>query len=268
LKDGYTLYTQLAGPSDGQKHFSIRSFSSFYFQFSTMADGELHEKPRPESTYSSGSSIKDMEETGFTAVSEARVTELARQMSHASAPGLSRVSTGRTLVDVNPFNLDPNTHPELDPSSPKFNARQWVKTLVHQHVSSSGDVLKAGFSFRNLNVHGFGTPTDFQKDVLNIFYSIPEAIRGMLGGAGSSPRKTKIQILQDFEGVVSPGEMLVVLGRPGSGCSTFLKTVAGETHGFHVGDGSVINYQGIPPEVMHTRFRGEVVYQAETDGII
>ncbi|KAA8901298.1 ABC-2 type transporter-domain-containing protein [Sphaerosporella brunnea] len=210
-----------------------------------------------------------MQEPGFTAISEARVTELARQISHASAlggpAGLSRVSTAKTLVDVNPFAIDPNTHPELDPSSPKFNARQWVKTLVHHHTSHSGEVLKAGFSFRNLNVHGFGTPTDFQKDVLNIFYGIPDMIRDVIGGGGASSRKTKIQILRDFEGVLNAGEMLVVLGRPGSGCSTFLKTIAGETHGFHVGDGSVVNYQGIPPEAMHSRFRGEVVYQAETD---
>jgi ATP-binding cassette subfamily G (WHITE) protein 2 (PDR) len=233
-----------------------------------MADGDYNEKPRrPESTHSSE---EDIEEAGFTALSEARVTELARQISHASVPAhaaeLSRISTGKTLVDVNPFALDPNTHPELDPSNPKFNARQWVKTLVHHHTSHSGDVLKSGFSFRNLNVHGFGTPTDFQKDVLNIFYSVPEKVAGLFGGANN--RKTKIQILRDFEGVVRAGEMLVVLGRPGSGCSTFLKTVAGETHGFHVGDGSVINYQGISPEVMHTRYRGEVVYQAETDGMI
>jgi ABC-type hemin transport system ATPase subunit len=38
--------------------------------------------------------------------------------------------------------------------------------------------------------------------------------------------------------------MLLVLGRPGSGCSTMLKTIAGETHGLYVADNSHINYQG------------------------
>ena len=56
--------------------------------------------------------------------------------------------------------------------------------------------------------------------------------------------KTKIQILRDFEGLVKSGELLVVLGRPGSGCSTLLKTLSGETHGFYIGSGSHINYQG------------------------
>ena len=56
--------------------------------------------------------------------------------------------------------------------------------------------------------------------------------------------KTKIQILRDFEGLVKSGEMLVVLGRPGSGCSTLLKTISGETHGFFIDSTSHINYQG------------------------
>ena len=59
--------------------------------------------------------------------------------------------------------------------------------------------------------------------------------------------------------------MLVVLGRPGAGCSTLLKTISGETHGFFIDDQSEINYQGIPMKKMHNDFRGECIYQAETD---
>ena len=59
--------------------------------------------------------------------------------------------------------------------------------------------------------------------------------------------------------------MLVVLGRPGSGCSTLLKTISGETHGFYIDEKSEINYQGIPKEMMHKDFRGECMYQAEVD---
>ena len=55
-----------------------------------------------------------------------------------------------------------------------------------------------------------------------------------------------------------------MLGRPGSGCSTFLKTISGETHGFKVDSISEINYQGISARQMHNQFRGEAIY-AETD---
>jgi ABC-type multidrug transport system ATPase subunit len=50
-----------------------------------------------------------------------------------------------------------------------------------------------------------------------------------------------------------------------SGCSTFLKTIAGETHGLWLDEGTDIQYQGISWDEMHSRFRGEVIYQAETE---
>lgn len=50
-----------------------------------------------------------------------------------------------------------------------------------------------------------------------------------------------------------------------SGCSTFLKTIAGETHGLSLEKRSDIQYQGISWEEMHSQFRGEVIYQAETE---
>jgi ATP-binding cassette subfamily G (WHITE) protein 2 (PDR) len=56
--------------------------------------------------------------------------------------------------------------------------------------------------------------------------------------------ESRIEILKGIEAVVEPGEMLLVLGRPGSGCSTLLKTLAGQTHGFNVDSGSKFNYQG------------------------
>lgn len=78
-------------------------------------------------------------------------------------------------------------------------------------------------------------------------------------------KQQRIDILHDLEGVLHAGEMLAVLGPPGSGCSTLLRTIAGDTHGFHLSDDSVMNYQGIEPKQMHTAFRGEAIYTAEVD---
>jgi len=52
-----------------------------------------------------------------------------------------------------------------------------------------------------------------------------------------------------------------------SGCSTFLKTIAGETHGLHLDAKKdlQVQYEGISWDDMHSRFRGEVIYQAETE---
>ena len=57
-------------------------------------------------------------------------------------------------------------------------------------------------------------------------------------------RKRKVQILNGIDGVLDAGEMLVVLGPPGSGCTTFLKTIAGEMNGIYLDGDSHLNYRG------------------------
>lgn len=69
----------------------------------------------------------------------------------------------------------------------------------------------------------------------------------------------------EFNGYARPGEMVLVLGRPGSGCSTFLKTIANQRGGFMGVDGEV-RYGGIGATEMGDRYKGEVVYNQEDDG--
>ena len=71
-------------------------------------------------------------------------------------------------------------------------------------------------------------------------------------------------ILHDFTGVVRDGEMMLVLGRPGSGCSTFLKVIANNREGYAevVGD---VTYGGISAAEERKRYRGEVNYNPEDD---
>lgn len=142
-------------------------------------------------------------------------------------------------TNQNPFDAEPGS--SLDPNGEHFNARAWCKAMMHLQTSDekAHPVRTAGVSFSNLNVHGFGTDTDYQKTVGNIWLQGLGVARTLMGNKGR-----KIDILQNLDGLVEAGEMLVVLGPPGSGCSTFLKTISGETHGFFVDEKSDINYQG------------------------
>jgi ABC-type multidrug transport system ATPase subunit len=47
----------------------------------------------------------------------------------------------------------------------------------------------------------------------------------------SNAKKPHKQILRNFDGLMKSGELLIVLGRPGSGCSTLLKSMTGQMHG-------------------------------------
>ncbi|QKX55294.1 uncharacterized protein TRUGW13939_02386 [Talaromyces rugulosus] len=185
------------------------------------------------------------------------ITDLARQISETS-----RQNTANDGEPVNPF-LDASADPELDPSSGQFNQTKWVKNMLH---ITSRDPERyprrtAGVTFRNLNAYGYGTAADYQADVFNTWLKAFGYVRGLLG----LRKNMRIDILRDFEGLVKSGEMLVVLGRPGSGCSTFLRTLCGETHGLWLDDGTDIQYEGVSYEEMHSRFRGEVIYQAEQE---
>ena len=94
-----------------------------------------------------------------------------------------------------------------------------------------------GVAWRNLNVYGFSTSTDYQKTMLTYPLMILSALLGRR-------KKSRVDILQKFEGVVNPGEMLLVLGKPGSGCTTFLKTLSGLCHGLNIDSQSELNYHG------------------------
>ncbi|OQE13583.1 hypothetical protein PENFLA_c046G04191 [Penicillium flavigenum] len=190
-----------------------------------------------------------------------QITELARSISQISQQGTVKKSE---TSGVNTF-LDSTSDPELDPHSGLFKPQKWVQNIL-QITSRDPDQFPtrtAGVSFRNLNVFGYGTAADYQMNFANFWLKGAGWFRRILG----LQKKVRIDILRDFEGIVHSGEMLVVLGRPGSGCSTFLKTIAGETHGLNIDKekGSEVHYDGISWDVMHSRFRGEVIYQAENE---
>ena len=165
-----------------------------------------------------------------------------------------------SVPEGNPYHAGEES--SLNPQSANFNPRAWAKALLNLQAEDPEKFPQrtAGFAFRNLSVHGFGEATDYQMSVGNVVLKAFGQVRKLLGSG-----KRKINILRDFEGLVDAGELLVVLGPPGSGCSTFLKTIAGETNGIYVSDESYINYQGIDSKKMAHDFRGEAIYTAEVD---
>lgn len=56
--------------------------------------------------------------------------------------------------------------------------------------------------------------------------------------------------------------MCLVLGCPGSGCSTFLKAISNQREGYANVSGRVL-YAGIEAEEMAKNYKGEVVFNQE-----
>ncbi|KAI4251098.1 MAG: hypothetical protein LQ352_005065 [Teloschistes flavicans] len=140
-----------------------------------------------------------------------------------------------------------------------------VQTLL-QGQSSGGSAKQVGLSFRQLGVTAPDTGTVYAK-------TLPIAIMNTFGvdqfnflqshllpklSSGTSRR----EILTDFTGLVKPGEMLFVLGRPGSGCSTFLRTTANRSALDVSGDLRFAN--SLAPEFSKNH-RRETIYLPEED---
>lgn len=58
---------------------------------------------------------------------------------------------------------------------------------------------------------------------------------------------------------------MLVLGKPGSGCSTFLKAIANQDRDSYASVEGAVSYGGIPADKQQKRFRGEVNYNPEDD---
>lgn len=139
-----------------------------------------------------------------------------------------------TLAEVGPKDTT------LDPCSPDFDVYKWAKMTFRDLGKANVKLRHLSFSFRNLHVSGSSTGANFQSNVASVFM-MPFRIRGYF----SSSKKPETLILSHFDGVVKPGELLLVLGCPGSGCSTFLKIMAGELSGLKIDKSSDIHYSGI-----------------------
>lgn len=202
---------------------TTRSYTSTNSTLVTNADTITNPPPGtgpagPESQY--GGRGRDLE-------------ELARQLTQESE------DIGEELKAFNP---ELGSH--LDPKSPTFDARAWIKALIKLSETDpkAAPSRFLGVAFKKLSAYGWSTGTESQPTVSNIVVGIMSSLARLVG---ANRRGKRIDILRDFEGVIEQGELLLVLGPPGSGCSTLLKTLAGETLGFKVSDESYLNYRGM-----------------------
>ncbi|KAL8894542.1 MAG: hypothetical protein Q9192_004232 [Flavoplaca navasiana] len=138
-----------------------------------------------------------------------------------------------------------------------------------RRIAEGQSAKKVGVVFKNLTVKGTGATTTFAK-------TLPDAILGTFGPdlyrivSGFVPALQRRNagatrtLINDFTGVVRDGEMMLVLGRPGSGCSSFLKALANKRSEYASVTGNV-TYGGISAAEQHKRYRGEVNYNPEDD---
>ncbi|KAF7594206.1 hypothetical protein BBP40_009910 [Aspergillus hancockii] len=140
-----------------------------------------------------------------------------------------------------------------------------VSQMFGQERKANSDEDKTrhqGVVWENLTVKGTGLGAAIQPSNSEVLLALPRMIKSLLTqGRSKAPLRT---IIDGFTGCVRPGEMLLVLGRPGSGCSTFLKMIGNQRQGYETIEGGV-RYGGTDSQTMADKYRSEVLYNPEDD---
>ena len=126
-------------------------------------------------------------------------------------------------------------HPALDPSSADFDITQWLRWYLSKEEQTDVVYGPRGVTFKNLSISGLGPERKYLETVLSL---LTKPFRWNMG------KKTEKKIIRDANGTIKSGKMLLVLGRPGSGCSTFLRGISGELEGLKLDKESTVHYSG------------------------
>ncbi|CAK7901811.1 pleiotropic ABC efflux transporter of multiple drugs Cdr1p [[Candida] anglica] len=199
---------------------------------------------------------------GFDEGVSTSIHQLARTISRAHLADNASINSTDSAPGKLP--VSESNDPRLDPESPDFDSKFWVRNL--RKIIDSDPKYKfasLGVAYKGLRAHGIATDADYQSNLDNAIWKFLS--QTVTNWKNRTNERGQFDILKPMDGLLRPGELTVVLGRPGAGCSTFLKTIACNTYGFHVDKNSIVSYDGLTPHEVKNHYRGDVVYCAETE---
>lgn len=123
-------------------------------------------------------------------------------------------------------------------------------------INDPAESRKLGITWSNLTVKVVPSDALIQENFASQF-NIPQKIK-------ESRHKPELRkILDSSFGCVKPGEMLLVLGRPGSGCTTLLKMLANKRKGYAEINGDV--HYGSLTAKQAEQYHGSIVINTEEE---
>jgi ABC-type multidrug transport system ATPase subunit len=113
-----------------------------------------------------------------------------------------------------------------------------------------------GVTWHDLSVEVLAAEAAVKENMISQF-NVPQLIKDF---RRKPPLKS---ILSNSHGCVKPGEMLLVLGRPGSGCTTLLKMLSNRREGYKNITGDV-RFGNMTPEES-SKYQGQIVMNTEEE---
>lgn len=137
-----------------------------------------------------------------------------------------------------------------------WHLQRQVEEVRERDERSGFPPRELGVTWENLTVKAISSEAAIHENSLTQF-NLPKIIQQ---NRRKPPLKT---ILDNTHGCVKPGEMLLVLGRPGSGCTTLLNLLANRREGYASVSGDL--HYGSMDAKEAKRYRGQIVMNTEEE---
>ncbi|CAO3574960.1 unnamed protein product [Mortierella alpina] len=175
--------------------------------------------------------------------------KLKRQLTRQSS--LYRISTGEKGTDD--LGVD-------------FDLTSYLQNVMPQAQAAGMKHKNLGVAWENLEVLGEGIGSQYQGTFADPFIGIANLVNPWFWAKAcfsKAPSKTITRtIIHPMNGFCRDGEMILVLGRPGAGCSTLLRVLANDRKNYKKISGDV-RYGPFISDEIAKHHRGEVLYNQE-----
>ncbi|KAJ4311874.1 ATP-binding cassette transporter snq2 [Neodidymelliopsis sp. IMI 364377] len=196
---------------------------------------------------------------------EAEFAQLSKELSRTSeiSRRMSRVQSHHSRK-----NHTTDVEKAVDGSSvssdEQFDLEKTLRGNRDEEEAAGIKSKRIGVVWDGLTVSGIGGVKNYVKTFPDAFVSFFNVFATAQSLLGLGKKGKEFDILKDFKGVLNPGEMCLVLGRPGSGCTTFLKVISNQRYGYTNVGGKVL-YGPFEADFFEKRYRGEAVYCEEDE---
>lgn len=138
---------------------------------------------------------------------------------------LSRTFSGKSRHDADAERLEDEVFADDDSTSTKVDTWRLAADVKGFQNNDPTEGRRLGVTWTDLTVKVVPSNALIQENFASQF----NALRQIRESRSRPELRT---ILDSSRGCVKPGEMLLVLGRPGSGCSTLLRMLANKRKGY------------------------------------
>ncbi|KAI7832790.1 ABC-2 type transporter-domain-containing protein [Gamsiella multidivaricata] len=151
-----------------------------------------------------------------------------------------------------------------------FDLTDYLQDIIPRADDAGIKRRHLGVVWENLEVLGEGVGAQYIKTFADPFIGLSNLInpyfwaKKAFSKGQSAPKTITKTILHPMNGYCKDGEMILVLGRPGAGCSTLLRVLANDRKNYKSVSGEV-TYGPFNAHEIAEHHRGEVLYNQEDD---